>query len=452
MATITVGSGKTHATIGAAVSAASHGDDIHVYPGVYQEQVNLNVRANLFGFDGSGAKITGPITSGSHTTHPVIKGSSSRKGIKLLNLGGADGGTELTIQGFEVVGCGYAGIEVLWGPGADINYCTVLSCGTVVNSPGIIALADSEDNRKTVESCFVSGSGNTDYYLGGYGKTFINAENCIGVNTRTGNAIFYAQYGDYASASFCTAVINHKMADLSSTTAIIKITNGTVKNCVAVKNRANSNPSYGIDTGASAGLVSNCWTSGSWGTAAVRSGNTSSNVSVTSGNNSALFESLDDHPSTPIATDFKWCEDAASAADCSSPLKGIGLAIAGITTDYAGTTRANPPAVGAYDFATPSAPPLWGPAEEAEEVIQAADAGGGYHNFDAGSHGWIIDNYNEYSKQYITKNSENMPNHNPVEQIPFSLGVRTIKNLRGHEKAYVVSSKGNDPSDMSKEK
>ena len=60
-ATLTVGTGKTYATIQAAVDAASSGDTIDVYSGVYQENVSISTNnLTLRSVDGEGqAEIRG---------------------------------------------------------------------------------------------------------------------------------------------------------------------------------------------------------------------------------------------------------------------------------------------------------------------------------------------------------------------------------------------------------
>lgn len=147
-ATLTVGTGKTYATIQAAVDAASSGDTIDVYAGIYQENVSISTNnLRLRSVDGAGqAEIRGAggtyvveIASGLGVTidgFKITPGSGNTYGI--YHNGGAPTSpvtiTNNTIDGFSgSEGYGfYASWYYLTNTTFTFTNNTINDCGTGV--------------------------------------------------------------------------------------------------------------------------------------------------------------------------------------------------------------------------------------------------------------------------------------------------------------------------------
>ena len=122
-ADITVGSGKTHATIQAAIDAASAtGDEIKVYPGTYTETLDIDKQVTLTGVDVNGDdNWTGSI-AGAGGTAPTITWATAAHQIAINE-------DSVTIQGFNIDTASGAGASrgIFWtGSRSDsvIQYCS----------------------------------------------------------------------------------------------------------------------------------------------------------------------------------------------------------------------------------------------------------------------------------------------------------------------------------------
>jgi len=131
--TLEVGPGK-YITIQAAVDNAKPGDTIHVYPGEYNESVNLSLMPvpgdlSLITVDATGTPMPGmAIVDGE--SDPAIYTASTFTGT-------------VTIDGFIVTSTGDVGIEV------EVNSDVVIRNVTANDTGGVGVFADSETGKVT---------------------------------------------------------------------------------------------------------------------------------------------------------------------------------------------------------------------------------------------------------------------------------------------------------------
>jgi len=176
-AAITVcGSGCDYATIQAAVNAASGGDVIHVYPGTYDESVNLSAMHSvgsltLVTVNNAGVPTPGTVTVHYHGneaefyTNPALNG-------------------DLTIDGF-VVHSDYPGIEVEvdGGLGADRNVLIQNVTATETADDGIRV---SADGNVAISNCIASDNDQTGIHVAGVGGDVVITDCTANGNGRYG--------------------------------------------------------------------------------------------------------------------------------------------------------------------------------------------------------------------------------------------------------------------------
>lgn len=318
-------------------SGFTSGDTVYVEPGVYRHTVSaLNTSPTTMAYvigDYNGAIFgtPGEVRWTSYTTNDDTAGSTTT----LFSTNGRD---FITIRGIRFEGCGRA-VDVTTGStNIDIEDCVIIAQGA-----GAVAFtgAASTALNCNLRRCIVHGIGDsvliTPNLSGSNVVLNMNIENCV-VTARANRAIYFSSSGTAATASGCT-VENCTItgptgiataASRYSTSGGVVVTNCLVYQCTS-----------GI-TGGTAGHIAVTYTrtamcatplSNTTGT----TGNSTGNSCIDLGK-SFLY---DHNPRMPWYMPYQ-----------SGIISGDGTPTGMPTDDVHGTTRPNPPAVGASEQTT----------------------------------------------------------------------------------------------------
>jgi parallel beta-helix repeat protein len=250
--TLTVGSGKQYATIGAALTAASPGDTINVYPGTYNEQLTIAK---------SGIKLVAqPTTSTSNDviiTDPGVSGSvSGAVGGALIDITVSN--TKVT--GFQINGTSndsnlFADVRVRNGGSATISNNTILGPVNPSNAAyGIgIQVGDSQvSGAAGAGIAKINGNNISGYFgegimvdgSGGNASIGTGGANTIAGSTTSAVAAYGVQVSRGGSARVQNNTISNNVNTAGNSGGIFFFQVSSANN-VAAKNTI-SNSSYGI--------------------------------------------------------------------------------------------------------------------------------------------------------------------------------------------------------------
>jgi parallel beta-helix repeat protein len=213
------GTGGCYGSIQAAVNAANGGDVIHVYPGTYDESVNLSTMNSVGSLTLVTVNNAGTPTPGTVTVH------YSSQQAELFTNPALDG--DLTIDGF-IVHSAYPGVEVAvdGGPGADRN---VLIQNVVATETGDDGIVVSADGNVTIADCRASWNDEKGLDVHGVGGN-VTISGCVARQNDMG--IYVDKVGGNVLIEGCEASSN-----VGSGVSVGNVQGKvTVRNCTAVDN------------------------------------------------------------------------------------------------------------------------------------------------------------------------------------------------------------------------
>jgi parallel beta-helix repeat protein len=213
------GTGGCYGSIQAAVNAANGGDVIHVYPGTYDESVNLSTMNSVGSLTLVTVNNAGTPTPGTVTVH------YSSQQAELFTNPALDG--DLTIDGF-IVHSAYPGVEVAvdGGPGADRNVLIQNVIATETDDDGIVV---SADGNVTISNCTASNNEESGIRVLGVGGNVTISDCTTSGNWQ--NGIWLSRVGGAATISNCTTSGNSKGFMVVGLSGSLKI-----ESCVASGN------------------------------------------------------------------------------------------------------------------------------------------------------------------------------------------------------------------------
>jgi parallel beta-helix repeat protein len=252
--TLTVGTGKTYATIGAALTAANSGDTIDVYPGTYSEQLTIAK---------PGIKLVAQPTTA--TSNDVIL---TDPGVGPVTVGSANIGgalidvtaTNVKVTGFKINGTSndpnlFDDIRIYNGGSATISNNTIL--GPINPSDasfglGVLVGTSRLSGAAGAGTAKINGNSISQYFGAGVVVDGPGANASIGTaagNTITGSTTStVAQYGVQVSRGASARVQNNTISNNVNTAGNsggVFFFQVSSANNVAAKNTI-SNSSYGI--------------------------------------------------------------------------------------------------------------------------------------------------------------------------------------------------------------
>jgi parallel beta-helix repeat protein len=215
------GGGGCFASIQAAVNAANGGDVIEVYPGIYDESVNLSTMNSVGSLTLVTVNNAGTPTPGTVTVH------YSGQEAELFTTPPLNG--DLTIDGF-IVHSAYPGVEVAvdGGPGANRNVVIRNVTATETEDCGIVV---SADGNVTISECTASNNEESGIRVLDVGGDVVISDCTTSGNWQSG--IWLSRVAGAATIRNCTAEGNENGFTADALSGSLKI-----ESCVASANES----------------------------------------------------------------------------------------------------------------------------------------------------------------------------------------------------------------------
>jgi len=391
--------GSVKATVGAGIACLSGGDTLIVHAGIYPEQ------------------ISNTIPSGSQGAPTVVKGNGNpaqgtgeRAILKPPPLGGYTSvvklkGSYVVIDGLVLDGINNKNVVIgLEGPNNTLQNSEIMNMGPIPHDGNGAACVDFFGNSSTVRGNKVHDCQNSGDDPNGLSThcLYIHSSN----NVIDGNDIFNCgshgiQQYNGTGGSNNNVIRNNRVHESGARGILLSSGNNNVAYNNIVYGNGFTKPGGGKGAlGCTDGMNNQFYNNTVYGngTVAFRVGPYGANGTVFRSNisysNQGDFQTdgssgtVDDH--NLLSTDPKFVN--ANGRDfhlqSGSPAINAGVAVSVVTTDYDGTTRANPPEIGAYEYG--STPPVEPPQSQERDPLvwipfnegagrSAADNSGNHH-------------------------------------------------------------------------